>query len=269
MPGCNWCNEHNCPATEENVSGKNRWFFAKSKEKLIKEINTKCAKICGECAEEVKDKLERSGKPKGRFGMTNWRNLSLAEKEGLKKLYDKYNILGSMSPAGELDEDFKRYYINEYMTPMREQDILQNYMNPAGNYSLTKDPDDYPHITARQRELNYFMASQEVAVEMKQVFERGGNFVTWLICRGNEPRTKIPKNTPYNKRIEKGIEVGSIEVNNGDYYLSQELITQYTKSEGQQSQKDWTDIWAMATYHEADLNGKIDPGVCEELAKMM
>ena len=113
--------------------------------------------------------------------------------------------------------------------------------------------------------------------EMRKVHKMGGNFVTWLICVAVEGgRTGIhSKEFSGSERIRLALEPNptyentpAIEEIGGEYFLTQRRINMYSKTEGELVKADWTDIWKETTGEEADLNGKIDVELCNELSQL-
>ncbi len=158
MPDCSWCNENNCPMT----SGKQKsWFaFAKSKEKLKREVdkrNEKCVKVCFACADDTQKKIENSGKPKGRFGEKNWRKLSKNEINKFvsnKSYYERLAIASEAELKERVETNRKKLEYPEDPLLMEEENY---YQYPLGggqdkwdnSYNTNIDPVP-PHEAAQK-----------------------------------------------------------------------------------------------------------------------
>ena len=246
MPDCSWCNEHNCPATEENVSGKNRWFFAKSKAQLIEEINTKCARICGECAKEVQMKLDRSGTVKGRSLLgkpTSYhRELNQGEKDGLMKLREKYSNLAYLSDEYQPIDETTAFIGDPVYRPETKQTpreiIIQERERLIGQEERLKEAQEDP-----DNEMNFIWDEPEIlanavspthqeillAIPMIDSYLRGINFITHMVCAisGQENRMYIDNSITGEDRLEAARAAGYIVPVKGEphiYEMSEKVL---------------------------------------------
>ena len=189
MSDCSWCNENNCPATEKNVSGKNRWFFAKSKEQLVKEIGQKCKKVCLECARKINEKLFKD-KEKGKsfFGRKfENRDFSDVEKRGLKDTMDKYlNLSGRVVEVP--GEDFNFWEdISKSETPYDKIRYVNNML--SSQLDAIKESqinfEEYPQfINLPEALVSISKDAAKImdAILMTESYLRGDNFITFLVC---------------------------------------------------------------------------------------
>lgn len=270
MPDCSWCNEHNCPATEANVSGKNRWFFGKSKGKLIEEINTKCARICGECAREVQQKIDRSGSVKSKSWLgtpTSFhRELSQPELNGLTNLKVKYDYLSEVSDVRK-SQDKKPY---EKIIETKE--LLKNQLKTL--HDAQWDKDDELEIQSDPNDPRVYIKVSETYQQIRSVlpmldsYLRGDNFITFIVCAATkeEGRYRIDKNIEGIDRVKAALEAGIITPVEPD-----QLENVYKLNDDILDKLSWyAELWKKyITSQDPDSPpnpaGPISPGSCETL----
>lgn len=105
-----------------------------------------------------------------------------------------------------------------------------------------------------------------VKMEMREAYENGANFVTWLVCKALEPRMGSYPGMSAEDRITAAIGKDAIHNINGEWFLTQKFMDMYARSEDEIVDKDWVTLWREATGTEANLNGEIDMERCRLLA---
>jgi vacuolar-type H+-ATPase subunit H len=280
---CSWCNQKNCPVTENMVSRKNLFFFARSKENLIAEArkrNQECVKVCRKCADQVNKKISNSGQARGIFGERNWRQLSQSEMDRLKEQRDHYSSLAERSSP-----DLYSYSSQDTIGPQRKQefdlgDFLESHHTRMEMREASideefeesfEDPETMMNLS-NERSRNLEKKAMLVA------HERGMNFISYLICNlsaGESPnRMWIPRDLSGEERIlfalnprDFGHDHDPYMVDNGDgtFTISQEIANNYGYLDEEWS---WPAIWdeAITRYYPNSFpsyTGVVDPSICK------
>jgi len=265
---CSWCNEKNCPVTENMVSKTNLFFFSKSRESLIEKVrkrNHECVKVCEKCALDTLNKIGRSGKARGPFGIRNWRKLSESELYGLNQAEHRYSKLAAKSRGeeGKWSDIFEKGVSPEAIELIEEERYrLELRFQELGD--LENDPsfgEDPEEMVAVSRERSDIFEK----LPMIDAYLSGMNYITYLICylTAHESRYRIDKNITGQDRINEAVRKGYLEELDDEYVVTQSVIKHLKGGGG----KDWDLRWEEAITKfdpssSADFIGKINPDLC-------